>query len=77
MNTADSVGIDDDTFDAAKYAQEIGVQGYTIIPDTLSADHVRDATTAILEVYEREREVAQGCETQTEHGRKDLQGQHG
>lgn len=67
MSIADSVGDDDDTFDAVKYANEIDVQGYTIIPDTLNADQVRDATTAILEVYEREREVARKVEGQTDH----------
>ena len=55
------------TFDARKYAKEIEDQGYTIVPDTLSEVQIRDATTAMLEVYEREREVSETVETQTEH----------
>ena len=56
-----------ETFDAAKYAKEIEDQGYTLVPETLSEDQIRDATRAMLEVYEHEREVAEGVETQTEH----------
>ena len=56
-----------ETFDAARYAEEIEGQGYTLVPDTLSEDQIRDATRAMLEVYEHEREVAEGVETQTEH----------
>lgn len=53
--------------DTARHAEEIKEQGYTLIPDTLTKDQIRDATRAMLEVYEREREVAEGVETQTEH----------
>ena len=55
------------TFNAGFHAKEIEDQGFTLVLDTLSADQIRDATEAMLEVYEHEREVAEGCETQTEH----------
>ena len=48
-----------ETFNAVKYAKEIEDQSHTLVPDTLSADQIRDATTAMLEVYESEREVSE------------------
>lgn len=51
----------------SRHAEEIKEQGYTLIPETLTREQIRDATSAMLEVYEREREIAEGVETQTEH----------
>ncbi len=56
-----------ETFDPAGHVKEIQDQGYTLVPETLSREQIRDATNAMLEVYEHEREVAEGVETQTEH----------
>ncbi len=56
-----------ETFDASGHVRELEDQGYTLVPNTLSRDRVQEATRAMLEVYEQEREVAQGVETQTEH----------
>ena len=52
---------------ATKHASEIESQGYTLIPNTLNEDQIREATAAILEVYKTEHDVAKGVDTQTDH----------
>ncbi len=58
---------DGSTFDIDRYAREIHSQGYTVIPNAITAEQVQQAITAMEEVYERERSIAERIGEQTQN----------
>ena len=59
MSGCDPVALDMNRLDVEAHARKIEAEGYTIIPDAITAAQARRAIQAMEEVYERERPIAE------------------
>ena len=60
-------GVDASSFDVEHHSKQIENQGFTIIPNAVTAGRAREAIDALEEIYERERPIAERMGEQTEN----------
>ena len=59
--------MDAPSFDVEHHSKQIENQGFTIIPNAVTAGRAREAIDALEEIYERERPIAERMGEQTEN----------
>ena len=55
------------SFDVEFHSEQVVSQGFTIIPNAVTAERAREAINALEEIYERERPIAERMGEQTEN----------
>ena len=60
-------GVDASSFDVEHHSEQVENQGFTIIPNAVTAERAREAINALEEIYERERPIAERMGEQTEN----------
>ena len=78
MGDCSAAAPDINRLDVEGHAQRIEADGYTIIPDAITAEQARGAIQALEEVYERERTIAErfGEQTANQNVGRNVIGKH-